>query len=160
MSRHRDELIEDVRRLGREHSDATVVFHGAVAARLGVHPSDHKTMGLLQQHGPMTAGEITRRTGLAAASVTALVDRLEARGLARRVRDRADRRRTIVEPTDEGIAEIAPYFAGPRRSLGRLLDHYGDDELAVIADFLTRSTARLRDETALLSQEPHDASAR
>ena len=38
-------------------ADATVVFHGAVAARLGVHPSDHKAMSLLQQHCPVTIGE-------------------------------------------------------------------------------------------------------
>jgi DNA-binding MarR family transcriptional regulator len=147
----REELLATVRRVGREHSDATVVFHSAVAARLGLHPTDHKTMGLLAQHGPMPAGEIAQRTGLATASVTALVDRLEKRGLARRVRDGADRRRIIVEATAEGLAEIEPLFARPRRSLTRLLSSYTDDELRVVADFLTRSTRRLHDEITHLT---------
>jgi DNA-binding MarR family transcriptional regulator len=148
----RREVVETVRRVGREHSDATVMFHATIAARLGLHPTDHKAMGLLERHGPMTAGEIARHTGLATASVTALVDRLEVRGFVRRIRDPADRRRVVVEPAPDAIAEFEPYFVGPKRSLDRLFSRYTTDELRVVADFLTRSTQRLHDETARLTE--------
>ena len=97
------------------------------------------------------AGEIAERTGLATASVTALVDRLEQRGFVRRVRDPKDRRRVIVEPVPEGVAKFAPFFESPRQSLSRLFSHYTPKELGVILDFLTRSTERLRSETAKLT---------
>lgn len=109
-------------------------------------------MSLLERAGPLTAGEIADRTGLATPSVTALVDRLERRGFVRRVRDPSDRRRVIVEPSAEGVAKIAPLFELPKRSLARLYANYTAEELEVILDFLTRSTERLRNETAKLTR--------
>ncbi len=147
----RSEVLEALRRAGREHSDATVLFHAAVAAQLGLNPTDHKTMSLLEREGPMTAGEIAERTGLATASVTALVDRLEQRGFVRRVRDPSDRRRVIVEPVPEGVAKFSPFFESPGRSLSWLLSRYSAEELRVILDFLGRSTERLRSETTKLT---------
>jgi DNA-binding MarR family transcriptional regulator len=147
----RSEVLEALRRAGREHSDATVLFHAAVAAQLGLNPTDHKTMSILEREGPMTAGEIADRTGLATASVTALVDRLEQRGFVRRVRDPNDRRRVIVEPVPEGVAKFSPFFESPGRSLSWLLARYSAEELRVILDFLGRSTERLRSETTKLT---------
>lgn len=98
-------LLEDLRAAGRRHSDATVIFHGAIAERLGIHSTDEKTMSLLEREGPMLAGAIAEKTGLATASVTALLDRLEARGFIRRTRDPADRRRVIVEADRAGVAK-------------------------------------------------------
>lgn len=151
-ARSRDELLDALRKAGREHSDATVLFHTTVAEQLGLSTSDHKTMSLLERVGPLTAGEIAEWTGLATPSVTALIDRLERRGLAQRVRDLRDRRRVIVKPTPEGVAKFAPFFESPRRSLARLFDPYTPEELEVILDFLTRSTQRLRGETAKLTR--------
>jgi DNA-binding MarR family transcriptional regulator len=140
----RDELLGELARAGRAHSDATVLFHAAVAERLGLNPTDHKVMSLLEREGAMPAGEIARRTGLASGSVTALVDRLEARGFARRGPDAADRRRVMVEADPAGVARAAALLTAHRGSAGELFDPYGDDHLAVILDFLTRSTERLR----------------
>jgi DNA-binding MarR family transcriptional regulator len=151
VSRRR-ELLDALTQVGREHSDATVIFHAAVAARLGLHPTDHKVMSLLERQGAMSAGEIAQRTGLATGSVTALIDRLEQRGLARRRPDPRDRRRVLVEATEAGVASFAPYFAPRRRSLARLFSRYTDDELAVIVDFLTRSTEHLRNDLAHLDE--------
>jgi DNA-binding MarR family transcriptional regulator len=150
-ARERRELLEALRRVGREHSDATVLFHATVADRLGLHPTDHKAMSILERAGPMSAGELAERTRLTTPSVTALVDRLERRGFVRRVADPDDRRRVIVEPSPEGVAKVAAFFESPGRSLARLLAGYSPEELAVILDFLTRSTQRLRDETARLT---------
>ncbi|HEY8526764.1 MAG TPA: MarR family transcriptional regulator [Acidimicrobiales bacterium] len=136
-------LLDALAEAGRSHSDATVLFHATVADRIGINPTDHKVMSILERHGPLSAGEIARRTGLASASITALLDRLERRGFVRRRADAADRRRVIVEAAPDGIARFAPYFARRRESLGKLYDAYSDEELTVILDFLQRSTERL-----------------
>jgi hypothetical protein len=57
----------------------------AIAERTGDAPSDTKTMDILLRLGPLTAGELGEHTGLATASVTSLIDRLEKKGLACRV---------------------------------------------------------------------------
>lgn len=134
-TRRRQAVLDALLHAGREHSDATVIFHATVADRLGLHPTDSKAMSLLRT-----------------ASVTALVDRLERRGLARRRPDPTDRRRVMVEATREGIGEFVPFFESSRRSLGRLFEPYTTKELEVILDFLMRSAVRLRAETQRLPQ--------
>ncbi|HEU4800790.1 MAG TPA: MarR family transcriptional regulator [Gemmatimonadales bacterium] len=150
-SRHRRTLLDELARVGRENSDATVLFHAGVASLLGLHATDYKVLGMLERTGPMSAGEIARRSGLAAASVTNLIDRLEHKGFIRRVKDPADRRRTIVETVVDRVAGARALFASTRRSLARLYDRYPDRDLAVIADFLQRNAERLRIETGKLA---------
>lgn len=152
--RKRQALLDALKSAGRDHSDATVLFHHTISRRLGLEGSDGKTMSLLERDGPMSAGEIARRTGLASASVTNLIDRLEQKGFVRRTRDPRDRRTIIVEPTEEGVAAFVPFFASTRAGVTRMWAHYSDDELAVILDFLTRNAERLREETEKLTGTP------
>lgn len=147
----RQALLEDLGRKGREHSDATVLFHATVASLLNLHPTDDKVLGMLDRLGPLSAGEIARHSGLATPSVTNLIDRLEQRGFVRRVRDSADRRRVLVEPVDSQIRKRFVRFGSARRSLQRLLQRYSDRELTTIADFLDRNSERLRLETRRLT---------
>jgi DNA-binding MarR family transcriptional regulator len=142
--RGRRALLAALRTTGRDHSDATVLWHSAVASRVGIHTTDYKVMSLLQRSGPLSAGAIVEATGLASGSVTALVDRLTGMGFARRVRDASDGRRVLVEITSQGIAAFEPYFRSPELAHDRLYAPYDEDQLAVILDFLTRSTQRLR----------------
>ena len=145
--RTRADLLLTLARVGREHSDATVFFHAEIARLLELHPTDYKTMGVLERLGPMSAGQIAEHTGLATASVTNLIDRLERKGLVRRVRDATDRRRVMVESAADWVSGARRMFASTRASLARLFDRYSDRDLAVIADFLARNAERLREET-------------
>jgi DNA-binding MarR family transcriptional regulator len=61
----------------------------------------------LARTGPLTVGECARHLGRAQSVVSEIVDQLEGNGLLARVRDDADRRRTLVWLTDEGRARIA-----------------------------------------------------
>jgi DNA-binding MarR family transcriptional regulator len=106
----------------------------------------------------MTAGDLARASGLATASVTDLIDRLEAKGFARRVRDSNDRRRVLVQSVGDRAAIASKLFASTRRSLAQLFARYTDNELATIADFLERNAERLRVETEKLAT--FEASAR
>lgn len=151
---NRQALLDALAEEGRAYSDATVLFHTTVADRLGLNATDHKVMSILERDGPLPAGEIARRTGLATASVTALIDRLEHRGFATRRHDPTDRRRVLVDATPEGVARYAPYFAARADSLARLYAPYTDDELAVILDFLHRSAESLRDDATHLPAQP------
>ena len=147
----RREILEELARVGREHSDATVLFHSTIASFLGLHPTDYKVLGILERIGPLSAGDIARHSGLANASVTNLIDRLERKGFVRRIADPADGRRVIVETVPDRITGAAALFASTRRSLARLYDHYSDRDLTVIADFLRRNAERVRAETGKLT---------
>jgi len=146
----RTKVLEEFARVGREHSDATVLFHSTMASLLDLHPTDYKTLGILERLGPMSAGEIASHSGLATASVTNLIDRLERKGFVRRGRDATDRRRVVVEPIVGRLTAATKRFASTRRSLALLVEAYSTRDLAVVTDFLARNAERLRAETRKL----------
>ena len=150
----RQDVLNLLARVGREHSDATVLFHARLATILDLHPTDYKTLSVLERLGAMSAGDIARQTGLATASVTNLIDRLERRGFARRVPDPSDRRRVLVEVCQERVNEARQALTSPTTSLRRLFDRYVVRDLQIIADFLARNASRLRAETVKLRSAP------
>jgi len=149
----RNKLLVELAKVGRENSDATVIFHAHVSRLMGLHATDYKALGILERVGPLSAGEIAAHTGLATASVTNLLDRLEERGFIRRIADPNDRRRAIAQPVPEKLEEARHVLASTSRSVKRMYDKYTNAELAVIADFLARNAGRLREETARLESK-------
>jgi DNA-binding MarR family transcriptional regulator len=145
--------LDAVMQAGRENGTATVLFHSAVAEKLGLDATASKTLDVLIRLGPQSAGQIADHTGLATASVTALIDRLERRGFVRRARDPADRRKVIVEPVAEKVAASAHHFMRFGGAMEALVGSYSDEELAVILDFLRRSAECLREWTGQLRAE-------
>jgi DNA-binding MarR family transcriptional regulator len=145
-------LLDTLARVGREHSDATVLFHARLAAHLQLPPTDYKTISLLERLGPLTAGDVGKHTGLASASVTSLIDRLADKGFVERVADPDDRRRVRVAVRRDRLDGVRRQVPSPAKSLLALWNRYSDDELRTIADFLERNASRLRDETARVAE--------
>jgi DNA-binding MarR family transcriptional regulator len=148
----RAELLEELAMAGRASSVATVMFHTAVAARQGLSASEEKALDLLERSGPLTAGELARQSGLAPASVTGLINRLEQKGFARRIQNPSDRRSILVEVDVERMyARVAPLFADWIRLLEELYAGYSDEQLEVILHFLTEAARRQQEATARLT---------
>ena len=150
MSSTREDLIAQVMAAGRESSGAGVLLHALVAERLGPNPTDTKTFDLLLREGPMAPGEISRATGLTSASVTALIDRLERRGLVERLRDSPDRRRVTVRPRPEALAAFGELLSPFLQRLQASLASYSDAELQAIARYLSETAAIAREEAVRL----------
>lgn len=85
-------------------------YDDAVGRALGLGPADLRCLDWLVD-GPRTAGVLATATGLRPAATTALIDRLEARGLVERVRDEGDRRKVLVRMTDEGMRSTYAMYA-------------------------------------------------
>jgi DNA-binding MarR family transcriptional regulator len=138
--------------VGFRLSTATVLFHAAVADRLGLGPTDMKCYSILRQAGPLTAGELAERTGLTTGAITGVIDRLERASLLRRARDPHDRRRVVLELLHDPEREraIDALYAPMGRAIGELLDGLSEQERATIYDFLTKGTAILEAETRKL----------
>src|SRR5579864_1356120 len=82
--------------LGRRFSDATIFLHEAIAQNAGLTATDHKYLGLIMQKGPVTAGQLSKLSGLTTGAITGLVDRLEKKKLVKRQFDKSDRRKIII----------------------------------------------------------------
>src|SRR5437762_11365669 len=91
---HRKALMGQMQFLGQRASTETALFHQAAAAKWGLGITDTKTISVLLQEGPMTAGQLGRRLSLTTGAVTNVIDRLERRGMVRRTSDAKDRRRS------------------------------------------------------------------
>jgi len=87
------------------------------AAEMGL--SDFGTLELLLHKGPQRVNEIGRRIDLTSGSITAAVDRMEARGLVERKADAVDRRASVVELTPKGKALIVEVFGEHRAAMDR-----------------------------------------
>ncbi len=144
-----DALNREMRTLGSH----TLLFHQAVADRLGLNTTDHKCADVLSFTGPLTAGELAERTGLTTGAITGVVDRLENAGYVRRERDPGDRRRVIIRPEAGRLgAEVAPLFSSLKQRMDELCAGYDDDELAILLDFMTRAQPIFRAEAARLRE--------
>lgn len=148
----REEALARIADAGRSLSDAAVLFHGALAERLGLTGSHWKTLGLLERLGSQSPGMLSERSGLAPASISGILDRLEERGLVRRSEDPADRRRTRVELDYTGIAEMRSHFEGLMRRLGALHERYDTEVLLTLADYMAQVAELQREATQELSR--------
>ena len=147
--------------VGSRLSTATVLFHTAVADRLGVGATDMKCYTILRETGPLTAGELARRASLTTGAITGVVDRLEQAGLVRRVADPRDRRRVVLErqADPEREREINALYEPMGRAVTQLLLSYSAADRATIGTFLGRVTAILEAETQVLRNAPAPTAA-
>ncbi len=164
MSRQkrRADLVAAFENEFRQMSTGAVMFHQAIADRLGLHATDHRCTDLIARHGSMSAGTLAALTGLTSGAITGVIDRLEAAGFARRAPDPSDRRRVIVELVLESrrIEQIGHLFEGIRHASQQLLTRYTEPELELLLDFMRRCNAIGRAETLRLragSDGPPDA---
>jgi DNA-binding MarR family transcriptional regulator len=134
----KEELIGQVIHLARAHQAANDAFDEVAYQKLGINRTDGRCLDIVENQGPMTAGRLAELSGLTTAAVTAVLDRLEKAGYARRVRDESDRRQVIVELTPL-MAERGQQIWGP---LGK--DAFADigrmsvEELKLVMEFFRR----------------------
>jgi DNA-binding MarR family transcriptional regulator len=85
---------------------------------------------ILEAGGPLSMSALAESLDISVASVTGVVDRMEARGLVKRKRRPDDRRVIEVHPAAGGRKVFGEIDRRRRQGLGMLLDRLADDELA------------------------------
>jgi DNA-binding MarR family transcriptional regulator len=148
-----DELADKravVRELGRT-APALVAqsqrFQEAVAQRIGINPTDLKCLNILRELGSATAGELAGRIGLTTGAITRMIDRLVRAGYVRRHHDTTDRRRVIVSPEPEPLAELAGLYGAMHAAWTELLTTYPADKLEFLLDVFRRMREVAHSET-------------
>jgi DNA-binding MarR family transcriptional regulator len=120
----------------RANQRATDVVDDLVCELLGVNRTDARCLDILDEHGKMSAGDLAQASGLTSGAITAVVDRLERTGYARRVPDPSDRRRVLVEPTEKAHQAAMELMVIPLAELTRpMASRYTEEQLRMIIDF-------------------------
>ena len=154
QAKSKEDLVGDVIARYRSATNRDVAFDKLAATRLGVSVTDLHCLNIVESRHGLTAGELAVESGLTTGAVTAVIDRLERAGYARRVRDERDRRKVKVEVTDAFYTRAGAIW-GPVAAdwQAALAKRFSAAELATIAAFLAqveelgeRHAARLAEE--------------
>ncbi|RAL26383.1 MarR family winged helix-turn-helix transcriptional regulator [Thermoflavimicrobium daqui] len=125
---------------GHELSLRVVLFHQALADRLGINITDHKCLGILHEEGAIPAGRLAELTGLTTGAITAVIDRLERAGFVCREKDPKDRRRVIIQPNMEKAKnEIQPLMEPMIQEMSQLMSSFNQQELEAISRYIDKT---------------------
>ncbi|MDF5751935.1 MarR family transcriptional regulator [Spongiactinospora sp. TRM90649] len=133
-----------------------VQLNNLVADRLGVTDTDVQCLHVLGRHGPTTPSVLARHVNLTTGSTSRMIDRLVAAGCVRRVADPVDRRRVLIEPTQDGLDRVTRAYAGLVARTRDDLDDFDDGELGAVLRFLETAQRSTAAEIHRLRSAPED----
>jgi DNA-binding MarR family transcriptional regulator len=125
-------LLEHLARVGRRAAETSM-------SPGGLRPRHLIALELLSERGPANQQGLADALSLDPSNVVGLLNELEERGLVTRRRDRADRRRHIVELSPLGEDELALAYARLSDVEDDLLSALSPDERATLYDLLVRA---------------------
>lgn len=136
----------------RRNQVLTQMLDEAAAEHLGVNTTDGRAIDLVDQAGGrMTAGDLARELRLSTGAVTAIVDRLEKAGYARRASDPADRRRVLIELTPK-VHRLSEDIYGPASDAVTWAAGFTDKEIDLFVRFQEQSLEWLETHLARAEQ--------
>lgn len=139
--------IEHFRSISRQYSDTSILMHEAIARKAGLSGTDHKFLGLIIQNGEMTAGELSKLTGLTTGAVTGLIDRLEEKKLINRQFDKDDRRKVKIAVNQQNTTKLLePLFKELQEKTIKLIASLSEDEIQTIENYFI-SAIKIMNET-------------
>jgi DNA-binding MarR family transcriptional regulator len=150
--RSRGEILSELSDEIRGWQADQELFDSVVADLAGLNRTDWRCLDLLGTRGSMTAGQLADAAHLTTGAVTGVVDHLEAAGLVRRIRDTVDRRRVIIETTEEVERRGAPVYGPLIEDSAALFKAYDANQLETIVDFVRRTRGLLAKHTARLHE--------
>jgi DNA-binding MarR family transcriptional regulator len=153
--KRRRRLANTIKESLRELTVQLSLLNHHVGAHVGLKDVDVDCLDLIGRHGPLSPSALARRAGLHPATMTGILDRLQRGGWIVRDRDPdgADRRAVLVRPLRDRATELFRLYSGMSSAMDGILGDYSEGELAVIADFVRRTTAAGEVATAELAQQ-------
>lgn len=92
-------ILQSLRRIIR----AVDIHSRKLVAQYGITGPQLVCLVTLCDEGAMTSAELSRKVFVSASTITGIIDRLERAGYVSRTRDDIDRRRVLLQPTDNGF---------------------------------------------------------
>ena len=147
-------LLESLTHRLQRYGMRSVLFQQNMAQKIGVSHTDLKSAEILNETGgPITAGELSKITGLSTGSVTALINRLEKSGYVKRERDQLDGRKVMIVPIPERQEQIKSHYQSLSMATKELCSAYNEQELILINQFVEEITKIMDKENDKLMSE-------
>ena len=148
------ESVNTLRKLNQQYSYTSIQMHEAIARKAGLSGTDHKYLGFLLVEGQMTAGELSKLTGLTTGAITGLIDRFEKKKLVKRQFAADDRRKVIIVPDNKAImALLEPLYKEFRSKSDKLFASFSAREIKVIESCFLKAIEIMNEVTVKLNNK-------
>ena len=107
-----------------------------LGAALGINQTDMAALEHLITDGPLPPTELAVRLSVTTAGITQVIDRLERAGHVVRERQLEDKRRVLVRPLPESVAQAYRHIAPMLKGLSGVLGALEGQDRAVVEAFL------------------------
>ena len=134
-----DELARFIEDLTTRFKESEILF----ASRLEVSDRELALLRTLVAEGPMITKQLGGRFRVPVSTMTGLVDRMERRGLVRRVPGRRDRRSIELEATPAGTRALREHARGLEAIARGLLDALPERDQRALITILRKVGSRL-----------------
>jgi len=104
----------------------------------GLTPTQFGVLEAILHTGELSQRELGRKVLTSAGNMTDLIDKLETRGLVRRIRQKLDRRAVRVELTPEGRRLIEPLFTAHAADVAAAMAILSGEELRHLSALLRK----------------------
>lgn len=111
---------------------------GGALSEIGLRAPEYAILHQLYESGPISQQELGRALRIHASNLVAMIDELEADGSVIRRRDPADRRRYLLELTDDGLRRLARAEAAAGRAEAEMLAPLTAAEQERLRTYLTK----------------------
>ncbi|TDV52354.1 MarR family transcriptional regulator [Actinophytocola oryzae] len=152
QGRGRRRVVNTVKDAIRGLRTDLALLNRRISGRLDLRDGDLDLLELIARLGPLGPSALARHAGLHPATMTGVLDRLEKGGWLTRERDPQDRRSVTLRIRRERVGEIFTLYSGMNQALDDICAGYTDEELLVIADFLSRAATAGQKETKSLER--------
>jgi DNA-binding MarR family transcriptional regulator len=136
-----DELRRFIELLSNRFKQTEELF----ATRLEVSERELALLRTLVEEGPMITKALGGRFGVPVSTMTGLVDRMEKKGLVRRVRGRRDRRAIELEASPAGALALKEHARGLEAVARGILDALPERDQESLITILRRVWTRIAD---------------
>ncbi|MBN2528500.1 MAG: MarR family transcriptional regulator [Deltaproteobacteria bacterium] len=132
ITNHEESILTSLRKITRAidlYSHQLSRAYNLTAPQIGC-------LRYLLKSGARSPGEIAKEMHLSQATITGILDRLEARKLVERTRSKSDRRKVIVEMSEEGMRIVESAPSPLQERFARKLAELPEENQAVIDTIL------------------------
>ena len=134
-----DELRRFIEMLSSRFKQTEELF----ATKLEVSEREQALLRTLVEEGPMITKALGGRFGVPVSTMTGLVDRMEKKGLVRRVRGRRDRRAIELEATPAGALALKEHARGLEAVARGILEALPERDQTALITILRRVATRV-----------------